>query len=111
MERRKFERVAGNGRLDCCLGEVVDLSAGGIQVIRKGRQALEQGDFIDGRLQQNGNEIDIRARVVWVKKLGIFRYAIGMEFIEMNEDELDQVVHLVECGHDECVGPRLWSAA
>ncbi|QDU33648.1 PilZ domain protein [Poriferisphaera corsica] len=111
MERRRFQRVAGIGDLNCCLGEVVDLSAGGMQVIRKGKQPIQQGDFVNGMLEHDEGQIDIRARVVWVRKLGFFRWAFGLEFIEMNEKDLDNLVQLVECGHHECVGPRLWAAA
>ena len=110
MERRQHKRVACKN-MTCHLGEVVDISVGGMQILGKGKQKLEAEDELSGELRHEGEVVELKMRVVWTKKMGVGRWAYGLEFIGVNEDDERELEMLVECGHDEFVGPQFWLAA
>ena len=62
------------------LGEVLDLSAAGMRVSRRGGLKLQTDDWLNMRLVWQQTVVDIRARVIWIKKAGFRKSALGLEF-------------------------------
>ena len=63
-------------------GRLVDVSASGMRVFRKGRLRLKKGDCTTVRIRWTDTDISVKARVAWVRKLGFFKALVGFEFIE-----------------------------
>lgn len=83
-DQRRAGRVQVEG-VACNLGEIVDLSATGIQVTRKTSRPPERGDVIELILSGSGMGIRIEAEVVRIRKIARKQWAIHMHFIENNE--------------------------
>ena len=108
--RRDHQRIKCH-KMTCCLGEVVDISEGGMQIIRRGRQLIGPEDAFDAQLHCESGIISLRTQVVWVRKLGFRNWSFGMKFISMSPESLCQLKRLIGEAHDEFSGPQLWIAA
>ena len=92
-ERRRHGRLRTEG-VNCSLGEVVDLSASGMRVLRKGRRSAEVGETVALTLDYEGFTLSVDARVVRLEKAGFRRHIYGLEFQQVNPDVQDQLTHL-----------------
>jgi hypothetical protein len=111
-ERRRNRRVK-SPELRCHFGEVVDMSAAGLRVCCKGPTTVQVGDAFSAHLQHDRLDIEltIKATVSWVENLGIRRFSVGLELIELSEADQLQLEIIVAAGHDEFTGPQLWIAS
>ena len=78
-------RRAGRFELEdvkCDLGPVLDLSSGGMRI--RCRQA-PRGIF-PVRVCGLGGELVVRARVAWVKRNGLFKREVGLQFVDVTPD-------------------------
>ena len=95
---RMSQRGSGrrrHGRLEqeavaCGLGSVVDLSASGMRVI--GRR-VPQGQFTTW-IRGLGVETTVNARAAWSKRIGLFRYEIGVQFANVTPETAKQLAAL-----------------
>jgi PilZ domain len=70
-------------RLRCELGEVLNISATGMLVYRKGRHALEPGHEAALTLIHVHGQVTVVCRVAWTKKIGFRRRLIGLQFVSV----------------------------
>ena len=78
-------RRAGRFELEdvtCDLGPVLDLSSGGMRV--RCRQA--PSGIFPVRLCGLGGELVVRAQVAWVKRNGLFKREVGLQFLDVTPD-------------------------
>ncbi len=68
--------------LVCSLGEVLDLSGGGVRVRR--RRPLH-GTMIM-RLYDDHVAVESAVDVVWCRRLGIFRFEVGLQFPSLDDE-------------------------
>lgn len=85
--------------LDCCLGkkvfgDVVDLSATGIRVFRNGGMKWKVGDTITLTLKWHEDSVDVKAKVLRVRRLGFRRHDIGLLFEEVSEEVREAIAKL-----------------
>jgi hypothetical protein len=78
-----------HGRVRCAsihtsLGEVLDLSASGARIRRRRKLRNDAGSMVNLEIQGLDGSIRVLARVVWVRKLGLFRYEVGVIFEDIN---------------------------
>ncbi len=66
----------------CNLGEVLDISATGIRIKCKRRPAAENGARISINIEGIDGAFDVSGRIVWRKKVGMFRWEVGIELDE-----------------------------
>lgn len=82
VNRRAAGRVSSD-QAACSLGPIVDLSATGMQV-RCGFFAPGVGEAPVLTIHGPDGPFQVRARVVWRKRAGIFSHYLGLEFIELS---------------------------
>ncbi|WP_432800032.1 PilZ domain-containing protein [Poriferisphaera sp. WC338] len=109
-DRRHHERLKCK-KMTCCLGEVVDISQSGMQIMRRGRQLIKIDDVFDAQLHYDTGFVSLRTQVVWVRKLGFRNWAFGIQFIESSTDAQTQLQDLIGTAREEFTGPQLWIAA
>lgn len=70
------------GELKCNLGRVLDLSSGGVRLLRrrklKGRHELTLFDRDGG--------VRVEAEVRWTRRLGLFKHEMGLQFVNVPPD-------------------------
>lgn len=80
-EYRRAGRVTV-GQLKCNLGRVLDLSSGGVRLLRrrklKGRHELTLFDRDGG--------VRVEAEVRWSRRLGLWKHEVGLQFINVPSD-------------------------
>jgi hypothetical protein len=77
-------RRAGRVRIEevgCTLGEVLDLSATGLRLRCARRPEKHAGDELDVELDGVDGAFIVRVRVAWVRRIGLRRHEMGLEFI------------------------------
>jgi hypothetical protein len=87
--RRRTGRVALEAVV-CELGTVRDLSATGMRVITR---RPPKGAFT---LHVRGldSEVEIDGRVAWAKRIGLFRFEVGVKFINVSEDQAQKLTRM-----------------
>lgn len=79
-----------HGRLACellssSLGEVLDISASGVRVRRRGRVRVAKGEEVSITLQFGGSKIPAKVRVAWTRRAGFWSHELGLEFIDITD--------------------------
>ncbi|MEX0776518.1 MAG: PilZ domain-containing protein [Phycisphaeraceae bacterium] len=85
-----------NGRY----GRVLDLSVSGMRVQRAGTLRFQDDDLLPLILECNDTLLPIKARVAWTRKVGFFKFLLGLEFVDLGEAELMQVKQLAQVAAD-----------
>jgi c-di-GMP-binding flagellar brake protein YcgR len=80
-DRRNRGRLSQEA-LETDLGPVLDLSGGGMRIHT--RKSLKQGQELVVTLLES--KLRLKARVAWIKKAGMFKQEIGLEFLEITEE-------------------------
>jgi hypothetical protein len=81
-ERRRFGRIRSQV-IGCNLGLIQDVSAGGLRIER--RRPLSGEHRVEIHTRQS--TLTLRARVAWSKSTGWFRRQVGLEFIEITDEQ------------------------
>lgn len=84
-DRRKFGRLRTEGT-DSSMGQVVDISAGGMRVVRKGALPVHEGERFRVDLQVDQEVMEIAVEVRRVRKMGRRRFEFGLQFIDLADD-------------------------
>ena len=70
--------------LHCSLGEVLDLSAGGMRVRGRPDKALAVGVAVEVALLCSPFVVHLKARIVWVRKSGWRTQELGLMFLDLS---------------------------
>ncbi len=86
-DRRRHGRLRCE-QTSCCVGQVVDLSASGMRVQRRGRPLMDVGDELQISVHSDAGEpaITLTARVIWIERGGFRKHTYGMEFADLTDD-------------------------
>jgi PilZ domain len=110
MEDIQSEEQRRHGRLRCeqtrcCVGEVVDISASGMRVKRRGRPIMEVGDAlkISIEAEEDGPALTLNARVVWIERCGFRQHVYGMEFGDLSDEQKRGLGGLARVASDQIV--------
>lgn len=87
--RRRRGRV-GQEAVICNLGPVSDLSTAGMRVKC---HRVPKGEFV-AHLVGLGGEVNVRGRVAWVKRCGLFRKECGIQFMDVTPELARQITAL-----------------
>jgi hypothetical protein len=109
-QRRRHERLKTHD-VQSLLGEVIDLSPGGMQVHYIGRPALKLNDAFDVVLWHREHEIMASVHVAWTQHLGYNRQLVGLEFVGNGPDSQQLQVLAAEACSEAFTGPECWRAA
>ncbi|MEM1109285.1 MAG: PilZ domain-containing protein [Planctomycetota bacterium] len=105
--RHPRQRLRG---LSTPFGEVLDLSESGACLFRKGDCPVEVGQAVTLAIADGGIELQLQARVVRTQPLGLRRLEVGVEFIELTDQNRLQIAQLIAQGSSD-LSPRAWLAA
>ncbi|MHC4427837.1 MAG: PilZ domain-containing protein [Planctomycetota bacterium] len=89
-ERRRDVRLKQKS-LHSNLGPVIDLSRSGMRV-RSTRRL--RGILAVVLFNRNGPHLNVRARVVWTKRIGFRKHVSGLEFIDPPQNMLRELAKL-----------------
>lgn len=64
------------------LGKVVDLSATGVRIEGRGRIRLRPDAKVFLVFRGLDTELKVHSQVVWARQTSMFRYAVGLRFID-----------------------------
>lgn len=92
-ERRKFGRLKTDGT-DSSMGQVLDISAGGMRVVRKGALPVHEGEKFRVDLQVDKEVIELDVLVCRVRKLGRRKFEFGLEFINLADEDRSRLIRL-----------------
>jgi len=89
----------------CCIGQVQDLSASGMLVQHRGRMTIESGHELQVTISHESGESDVtvRVRVVRVERTGFRKHLYGLEFVDLEDDQKQQLVSLARTASDQLV--------
>jgi len=91
--RRRHGRLKTEGT-ESSMGSVVDMSASGMRVHRKGTLPVHEGEKfrIDVQIDKEIMAIDVMVRRV--RKLGRRKFEFGLEFINMSDENRNRLARL-----------------
>jgi len=96
-ETRRFERHATEN-VSCDLGDVADLSEGGMRVVTQGRPPVRTGQIHSLIIQAGEFQIAVPGRFVRMKRLSFRRYETGVEFVNVSAAKAEQLRTLARGG-------------
>lgn len=70
------------------------MSASGMRVLIKGRPRLHIGEIAPLLVEIDGGALSLRARVVWLNRVGWRRHVAGVEFVEVSPELRRSLVEL-----------------
>lgn len=95
--RRRADRYQPEN-VQCPLGEVKDLSRVGLRIACKGKPPLRSAQVGKIRLRGPDGSIEVQSRVVWIKRVGLRRHEVGLEFVNVKPGVSDALAALAEFG-------------
>lgn len=96
---RRHERHSAKGKVKCTLGDVLDLSAGGMRVACTGKPALKEGNAASIKLRTSAGLEPVNARCCWVRRAGLFKgFQIGLKFIGITEEQAQRIGKIAKYG-------------
>lgn len=82
-------RITGRlhiGELGSSLGEVVNLSSGGLLVERQGKSGLKVGSRLMVTLVAPMGLVQLAAEVVRMERAGLFKWQIAVKFLDLDDE-------------------------
>lgn len=93
--------------LSCCLGEIADLSASGMRILRRSPRAPKQGARVKVKLSCLGMKIKIQGIVVWVRTEAPGLHVVGLQFANLTPELNEKLLELCAvAGVRRAIGPR-----
>lgn len=87
--------------LACSLGEVIDLSAGGLRVRCPARNPPAIGDTCTIAFNHELARLSVKARVRWFQRVGWSAIIVGLEFFDLAEHDRAAISELMLTGMDQ----------
>mgnify|MGYP006269499911 FL=1 len=82
----------------CELGELIDLSRGGMRLASTGPAPVTAGQVLTLHLEHHSGVIDVTSVVRWSRRTGLKRHEVGLEFAEISEQKQNQLEQLGRFG-------------
>ncbi|MEM7576353.1 MAG: DnaJ domain-containing protein [Planctomycetota bacterium] len=96
---RRHKRHVGKGKARCELGDVLDISAGGMRVQCPGKPPLKSGAAATIRVKTSAGSETLNVRCCWVRRSGLFgKWQIGLKFIGITDQQAERLGIIAEYG-------------
>jgi len=105
-DRRRPGRLVSIG-VTCSLGEIIDLSAKGMRVRRKGFCRFKPGTVAELLLRDEEETVPVKACIRWVKKIRAGVYEMGLEFLDVTHEQLPALWRLATTANKVLSGVQL----
>ncbi len=96
---RRDERFAAK-ELNCPMGDIVDLSASGMRLRRKGKPPVREGQTERFTLGGSTQKVTVSGRVVWLKRASLVAnvFEMGVQFVGLTPGQSAALVQLARYG-------------
>ena len=108
IDKRRYPRFSTNV-ISCSLGDVVDISAGGIRLRGRGKMPVCRGQIIPLSLKAHDSETQTKARVVHIRRVGLRTWEAGFAFVDLRPSLVNDIENLGRTGeipHWTYIPPR-----
>ncbi|MEM1446309.1 MAG: DnaJ domain-containing protein [Planctomycetota bacterium] len=96
---RRHKRHGGKGKARCELGDVLDISAGGMRIGCPGKPPLKPGAAATIHVKTSAGRETLNVRCCWVRRSGLFgKWQIGLKFIGITEAQAERLGIIAEYG-------------
>lgn len=98
---RRHKRHRGKGKARCKLGEVLDISAGGMRIACPGKPPLKPGAAASISVKTSAGNETLNVRCCWIKSpwLGLGKtHEIGLKFIGITDEQAERLGVIAEYG-------------
>jgi len=110
FERAEDDNQRRHGRIrcrqtSCCAGEVLDLSASGMRIKRRGKALMAVDDtfVITIKSPDDSMPLSISTRVIWIKREGFRKHLIGLAFIDLDSTTATRLAEVARNACDQTV--------
>ena len=90
-DRRAAARIRQDTLLKCNLGEVLNFSKSGMRLRRK---RIPTRSNVHVKITDGETSVKVHADIVWVRKIGYRKYDLGLQFIDLSEEEKSIITKL-----------------
>jgi len=90
-DRRSDARIRQDTLLKCNLGEVLNFSKSGMRLRRK---RIPTRSNVRVKISDGETSVKVHAVIVWVRKIGYRCYDLGLQFIDLSEEEKSIITQL-----------------
>src|SRR3954470_19237754 len=97
VDKRRYPRFSTKV-IACSLGDVVDLSAGGIRLRGRGKMPVCRGQIIPLTLKAHDSETVTKARVVHIRRVGLRTWEAGFAFVDLRPSLVNDIETLGKSG-------------
>ena len=97
IDKRRYPRFTTKV-ITCSLGDVMDLSAGGIRLRGKGKTPVCRGQIIPLTLRAHDSETVTKARVVHIRRVGLRTWEAGFAFVDIRPQLVSDIENLGKHG-------------
>jgi hypothetical protein len=97
---RRFERFPAKSKgVRCALGEILDLSGGGMRVLCQDKTPMKVNTAAKVMLKTLDGKEEVNVRCCWVKRRGWFgKHELGLKFIGMDPEQADRLEKIAKYG-------------
>ena len=95
--RRQHQRISVDAQR-CSFGEVLDLSSGGMRVMIRGKQPLQDGDVGVVKVAGPEGSMTLTCRAVWTKRRGLRQREMGFAFVQLTAATRQALANLARFG-------------
>src|SRR4051812_185969 len=109
IDKRRFPRFATT-LISCSLGEVADLSAGGIRLRGRGKTPVCRGQIVPLTLHAHESQVMVKSRVVHIRRVGLRTWEAGFAFVDIRPSlaiDIDNLGRTGEIPRWSYVPPKL----
>ncbi len=90
-DRRSAARIRQDTLLKCNLGEVLNFSKSGMRLRRK---RIPTRSNVHVKITDGETSVKVHADIVWVRKIGYRKYDLGLQFIDLSDEEKSIIMQL-----------------
>lgn len=104
LDAQQSDNRRQRGRLHCeyfyCrdehrkLGVVLDLSTSGMKMCQKGKLKTQVNDDLKLTFRCGDNDVQIDARVRWIRQIGYRMHMFGLEFLNMTSSRTAEIQNI-----------------
>jgi DnaJ-domain-containing protein 1 len=94
---REHERVAAQG-ITCHLGQVLDISAGGMRIRTEGTPGVQKGDTLSFGVRSSRHKVSVQGQVLWTRRSGWKNYEIGVRWLDASPIHVELLLQLARYG-------------
>ena len=97
IDKRRYPRFSTK-LITCSLGDVVDLSAGGIRLRGRGKTPVCRGQIVPLTLKAHDSQAITKARVVHIRRVGLRTWEAGFAFVDLRPSLVNDIENLCRTG-------------